>query len=88
MSCAIPKSDLETMQRQGCFYGADGKITCQITADPISMILNDKETMFPGSVARGQNQVAPKPATNGSAPSVDGFESVARSRMWGSPAFL
>jgi hypothetical protein len=85
MSCAMPKSDLETMQRQGCFYGADGKMTCQITGNPITMILNDKDTMFPGSVARGQKPTTP-PTTN--ANTVEGFENAARSKMWGAPAFL
>jgi hypothetical protein len=91
MSCVLPKSDLETMQRQGCFYGADGKITCQISGDPITMILGEKDTMFPGSVARGgQKPMAcgsTKP-TLSAAKNIEGFENVVRSKTWGAPAFL
>jgi len=80
------------MKRQGCFYGADGKITCDIKGDPVSIILTDTNTMFPDSVAvKGlkQQHGAPTPPRNTAASStVEGFEDVRGIRMYGSPAFI
>jgi hypothetical protein len=42
MSCRIPKSDLETMQRQGCFYAANGAVYCGEIKDPVNYIMAEQ----------------------------------------------
>jgi hypothetical protein len=55
--CSLPKSDLETMQRQACVYAADGTMICNIKAEPVDYILQDKNTMFPNSVVQRASKV-------------------------------
>lgn len=62
MSCRLPKSDLETMQRHGCFYAANGAVFCGALKDPVQYILGDPNTMKPTQVS------IPKTAACGAVP--------------------
>lgn len=60
--CSYPKSDLETMQRQGCIYRANGEVSCVGKIDPVKQILSDKNTLFgPPQIPSNQDQFVAQP---------------------------